>query len=254
VAGNSRRLLRSLAVPLGVGLALLWLTQLPLARSLASKVRAGEAERATLLEHAVTASQRERERIAADLHDDVVQDLAGLSYELEASAARAPLGPGRDGYVRAAQIARVSLQRLRFALVDLHPPAVHAIGLAEALEQLAVPLRKDGAEVTIEVDLPELDSEVESLLYRTAKELLRNVHEHAHAAHTAVNATVESGRVVLRVQDDGCGFSTAVRAERVRSGHVGLELQNALVRRAGGYLTISSTPGSGTTATVEIPQ
>lgn len=254
VTRSSRRLLRQLGIPLGLGLALLWLTQLPLARSLARRVRAGELERLHLMEHAVTAGERERERIAADLHDTVVQDLAGLSFELAALGSSVPPGPARDTVQRSAAIARTSMQRLRSSLVDLHPLHVHALGLAAAVEALAEPLRAAGSNVRVHISSEELDPDVESLLYRVSQELLRNVEEHADAADVSVETEIVGELVRLRVTDNGGGFTDDRRAERTRAGHLGLDLQSALVRRAGGTLSVQSTPGSGTVAVAEVPR
>jgi two-component system NarL family sensor kinase len=255
VVGNSQRLLRRLAVPLGLGLALLWLTQLPLAHSLARRVTAAEAERRTLLERAVTASERERERIAADLHDGVVQDLAGLTYELAAAAGTLAPGPAQETVERSAAIARAAMRRLRSSLVDLHPEQVHAVGLGAALDELAEGLRRRGVPVSLSVDedVREADASAISLVYRVAQELLRNVAAHAAASRVDVDVTLAGGRLRLRVGDDGSGFAAATRDERRRDGHVGLDLQEALVRRAGGSLEVRTAPGMGTVVIVEVP-
>ncbi len=253
VSANSRRLFVQLAIPLGLGLAMLWLTQLPLARSLARKVRTAEADRLHLVEQAVTASERERERIAADLHDSVVQDLAGLSFELAAISPSAPSGPVRDAVERGADIARTSMQKLRSSLVDLYPSNVHGVGLPAAMETLVEPLRLSGTTVHVSVDATELDPEVESLLYRVSHELLRNAFEHAHADEVFVGTEVKNGIVRLSVSDNGVGFSESERLKRMRAGHLGLDLHTSLVRRAGGTLVVSSVPGKGTVATAEVP-
>ncbi len=254
IAGNSQRLLRRLAWPLASGLALLWLTQFPLALSLAKRVRNAEAERASLLERAVTASERERERIAADLHDGVVQDLAGLTFELSASTALMPAGETRETLERSTEIARNAMRRLRSSLVDLHPPTVHALGLVDAIETLAEPLRHDGINVEIAIDLPDIGLETETLLYRNSQELLRNVHEHANATHARLTADAQPNTVRLTVTDNGEGFSDSHHADRKRAGHLGIELQRALITRAGGTLTVESAPHGGTIATVEVPR
>lgn len=254
VTGSSRRLLRRLALPLGAGLALLWLTQLPLARSLVRRTHAAEAERSTLLERAVTASERERERIAADLHDGVVQDLAGLTFELSALGATMAPGDTRDAVDRSADIARHSMQRLRSSLVDLHPPAVHVLGLEEAIDAAAEPLRRDGITVDIALEIPDISLASETLIYRNVQELLRNVHEHAHATHASVTADAQGESVRVRVADNGTGFTFETHAERLRAGHLGIELQRALITRAGGSLWIESAPGTGTIAMIELPR
>src|SRR5215217_2678759 len=90
VTASGRRLWLSFLPPLLVALLLLWLVQVPLAYRLARRVRQGHAERALLLQRALDASNDERRRIAAELHDGVVQDLAGVSYSLAASADASP--------------------------------------------------------------------------------------------------------------------------------------------------------------------
>ena len=90
----------------------------------------------------------ERRRIAGDLHDGVVQDLAGLSYRLAAAAGRADAAadpePRRTRSGAAPPATREGVRRLRSLVVDLHPANLHAEGLAAALEDLAAPLRADG--------------------------------------------------------------------------------------------------------------
>ncbi len=253
VTGNRNRLLAQLALPLGLGLAVLWLTQLPLARSLSRRVRRAEGERTTLLELAMTASERERERIAADLHDGVVQDLSGLTFELAATA-RATHDPVlRLELERCEAVARHAMRQLRSSLVDLHPLNVHAVGLVAALDALALPLRADGVDVKVDVDVAGLSAGAESLLYRSAQELLRNVHEHSGATAVGVTAAVEGPTVRLVVKDNGRGFTENTRAKQLEDGHLGLELQRAVVQRAGGRMSVESSLGQGTRVLVEIP-
>jgi two-component system, NarL family, sensor kinase len=254
VTSNSRRLLRRLALPLALGLGLLWLTQLPLAWSLARRVRVAETERAGLLERAVTASERERERIAADLHDGVVQDLAGLTFELAATTSNTPHGELRDDLERSTRIARAAMQRLRSSLVDIHPPTVATLGLRAAMAELVSPLERSGVAVTVALNAPDLSAETETLLFRSAQELVRNVEEHAQATAMSVTLTATPETVVLTVEDNGAGFTADQRADRQRAGHIGLDLQQAVLKRAGALLTIKSNPGLGTTARVEIPR
>ena len=254
VVGNANRLLRQLALPLLSGLALLWLTQLPLARSLARRVRAAEAEQIHLLEHAVTASARERERIAANLHDGAVQDLAGLTFELSAASANSPAGPARDALDRSAEIARTTMRTLRSTLVDLHPPTVDALGLDAGIETLTQPLRDRGVDVDVELKLDGIHPTQSALFYRIAQELVRNVDEHASASAVSVIGSQTKTKFRLIVTDNGVGFDEATRADQRADGHLGLELQTALAQRLGGTLVIDSQSGFGTVATLEVPR
>jgi two-component system, NarL family, sensor kinase len=256
VIGNSRDLLRRLALPMLGCVALLWLIQLPLARRLIARVRRAEQERAVLAERAVSASALERQRIAADLHDGVVQDLAGLQFELQALVQRTPAGTAHDALQRSATIARSSLQRVRDALLDLHPPTVEQLGLRAAFDQVAGPVRRN-TKVDIDIDPADethIPLATQTLLVRIGGELLRNVQEHADAKHARVAIVTDDNRITMIVSDDGKGMTAHDRAERRRQGHVGLELHEALARQNGGSLHIDSRPGLGTTVTVELPQ
>src|SRR5215212_1162668 len=143
VTASGRRLWLSFLPALLVALLLLWLVQVPLAYRLARRVRHGHEEREVLLRRALDASNDERRRIAAELHDGVVQDLAGISYSLAASAEASPAARSdskltttlREG----AAVTRASIQRLRSLLLEIHPPNLRASGLPAALEDLVAP-------------------------------------------------------------------------------------------------------------------
>ena len=113
--------------PRAGSLVLLWLVQVPLAWRLDRRLRRTQEEREALLVHAVEASADERRRIAAELHDGPVQDLAGLSYSLSA-AAQAESSPAARGRrsTRAAAGTRDSMRQLRTLLVEIHPPNLRA--------------------------------------------------------------------------------------------------------------------------------
>jgi two-component system NarL family sensor kinase len=245
------------AVPVLGGLVLLWLVQVPLAWRLASRLRRSQLEREALLLHAVEASADERRRIAADLHDGVVQDLAGLSYSLSAVAERAPerTPPAIVNTVtEAAAALRGAIRQLRTLLVEIHPPNLRSAGLEAALRDLLAPLSARG--VTTRLDVPEdpgLDRETEQLLFRAAGEAIRNVQR--HAAPTTVEVEVSRADVLVRleVSDDGAGFAAADRERRRAEGHVGLTLLEELVARRGGRLDVRSSPGVGTSFELEVP-
>lgn len=248
VAASGRRLWLSFAPAILGALALLWLVQIPLAWRAARKLQRGQAERERLLRHAIEASEAERRRIAHDLHDGAVQDLAGVSYSLAATAEAAP-EPMAAVMREAAEDTRRTIKELRTLLVDIYPPDLHRAGLAAALRDLVAPLAPRGVDVTLELSEPvELPDAIETLFYRCAQEALRNVVKHAQADHVLVR--VESdGRVRLTIEDDGVGLPTRGDAK----GHFGLRLLDDLVRDAGGRLDVGSRNGSGTRVTVEVP-
>ena len=255
VAATGRRIWIPFAALLLASLALLWLVQVPLAWRLDRKLRRTQQAREALLVHAVEASADERRRIAADLHDGPVQDLAGLSYSLSAAAQTETSPVARENLDRAATGTRDSMRQLRSLLVEIHPPNLRASGLEAALTDLLAPLQAKGIDTELTVGPGiSLDEESERLVYRAAAEALRNVQRHANATRICVEVTTSGDRVRLEVADDGEGFEPAERERRREGGHVGLSLLEELAERAGGRLDVRSAPGRGTTFTLELPE
>jgi two-component system, NarL family, sensor kinase len=252
---SSRMWLGSLPVLLG-GLALLYLLQAPLAYRMARRLRRSQEEREALLLGTLAASDRERAAIAADLHDGVVQGLAGTSFTLAAEADRAGASdPAAAGAMRtAAADLRRWVRELRSLLVTIVPPALRAQGLRSSLTDLVASLEGRGIAVTVAVDdVGPLDETSEILLYRAAQEGVRNVVRHAEA--TAVVLTVtrdDRDQLILTLRDDGRGMADDSRDAR-RRGSVGLELLGQLVATHGGRLTVGNIAGGGAELVVVLP-
>jgi signal transduction histidine kinase len=257
VASTGRRIWLPFAALLLASLILLWLVQVPMAWRLAQRLRRSQLDRETFLVRAVEASADERRRIAADLHDGVVQDLAGISYSLSAaanspdpeipSAIRSTLREGASG-------TRDSMRRIRSLLVEIHPPNLQAAGLEAALGDLLALLPARGIETSLDIaDGLDLCDETEQLFYRAAGEAIRNVERHANASHLRVRVGTQDGRARLEVADDGVGFTQATRERSRAEGHVGLSLLEELAARSGGTLEVRSTPGEGTSFLLEVP-
>jgi two-component system NarL family sensor kinase len=197
------------------------------------------------LTQAIEASDTERRRIARDLHDGVVQDLAAVSYSLAGAAEGAP-SPYDAELREAAAETRHGIGQLRTLLVEIYPPELHRAGLAAALADLLGAAEARGLETKLEVQ-PELrlDRDTEALFFRVAQEAVRNANKHAGAKHVSVD--VGSQRLV--VEDDGRGFDP----ESVQGdGHFGLRMLEDVVREAGGTLEIDSAPGKGTRVAIEV--
>ena len=254
VASTGRRIWMPFAALLLGSLLLLWLVQVPLAWRLGRRLQRTQAEREALLVRAVEASDDERRRIAADLHDGPVQDLAGISYSLSAAAQTEESPATRSTLEQAAAGTRDAMRRLRSLLVEIHPPNLRASGLEAALADLLAPLQARGVETELRVDAPlGLDEEAERIVYRAAAEALRNVARHAGANRIAVSVERDEAWVRLMVADDGAGFASDDRERRREEGHVGLSLLEELAARAGGRLDVRSAPGEGTTFELELP-
>jgi signal transduction histidine kinase len=250
ISASGRRLWLAFAPAILGTLALLWIVQLPLAWRVVRRLREGQAEREALLRRAIDASENERRRIARDLHDGAVQDLAGVSYSLAAAADDRTSQADCHSVLReAAAGTRRTIKELRTLLVDIYPPDLHRTGLEAALRDLAAPLTPRGVDAEVDV-LQELDlpPALEMLLYRSAQEALRNVVQHSHASHVRVCVDRDGELVRLVVEDDGVGFDRAAE-----EGHFGLRLLADLAVEAGGTLAVESRPGAGTRIRVEAP-
>jgi two-component system, NarL family, sensor kinase len=257
VAASGRRIWLPFAGLLFLSLVLLWLVQVPLAWRLARRLRRSQLDRERLLVRAVEASADERARIAADLHEGVVQDLAGISYSLSAAADRAgpSVSPDLSSAMHEAAVGtRDSMWRLRSLLVDIHPPNLRASGLDAALTDLLSPLKGQGVETSLSVtENGTLADEVEQLIYSAAGEALRNVRKHAWARSVSVTVDRADGRARLEVVDDGRGFTAEERRRSRAEGHVGLSLFEELAERMNGRLDVESSPGRGTRFVLEVP-
>jgi signal transduction histidine kinase len=246
------------SVPLLLGaIALVWLLQVPLVWSMARRLRAGHDERERLLRRAIESSTVERRRIASDLHDGVVPQLAGTAYLLGAArqnVGTAPMAETERALGDGAGGIREAIQQLRSLIIEIHPPNLERIGLAGALEELAAGVASAGLEVDVQVE-PDLTvgPDGDRLLYRGAQEALRNVVAHAHASRATLVVTSDDGGALLVAADDGVGFTDADLARRRGEGHVGLGLLKELVTEVGGALDVASEPGVGTTLRLWVP-
>jgi two-component system, NarL family, sensor kinase len=238
-------------------LLVLGLLQLPLAWSMARRVRQGQEEREALLRKTLEASDSERRRIAHVLHDGVVQELAGVSYSLSAAAERAGSNgdPGvQDALRNAATQTRESMRALRSLLVEIYPASLHQAGLEAGLRDVLAPLERQGIETSLTVERGLGVSEsAEAQLFRAAQEALRNVLLHAQASRVEVRVTRSGDVVTLLVADNGRGFSADQLSRRREEGHLGLRLVGDLAAEAGGRFHIDSESGKGTRVTMEVP-
>jgi signal transduction histidine kinase len=253
IDSRARDVLGTLTPLVLVPLVVLMAVELTLAWWMARRLEQSNQEREQLLLRALDSSEAERRRIAADLHDGVVQDLAGVTYTLAALADKAD-SAGEDDQARrltaAAAETRRSVRSLRSLLVEIYPPNLADAGLEAAVSDLASATIHNGTAVTVRVDpTVRLDDEVEAVVYRVAREALQNVAKHAQADQVTVTLAPQGSEAVLTVSDDGRGFDPGAVAE----GHVGLRLLVDLAREHGADLAVESMPGEGTTVRLVVP-
>ena len=260
VDARTGQLWRGFAGLLASSLLLLVVLLLPLLWTLLDRLRSGQRLREALLHDAVDASARERERIAATLHDGIVQELVGTSLTVVPAAgqqARAAGSPELAEQLQAAaRTVRTSIGGLRSLLVDIYPPSLRTAGLPGALADLAALVR--GRQTQMELDLADdalaaLTTEGEQLVFRVAQETLRNAVAHSGATRVLLRLYVEGGKVVLEVADDGVGFDADLVASEPEPGHLGLRLLPDLARSGGAALALATAPGAGTRWRLQLP-
>jgi len=240
-------------------LLVLMMIQVPIAASLARRVRRQDDDRSALLERNLSVSEKERVRVAADLHVGPIQELAGVGYALGAVASSVP--DNKQPLMRDIQSTVLhAIESLRELMVDLYPPDLSVGQLPNTLENLAAPLQVKGIDIDISVaELPALDNDVVTTIYRVAHEALANVAEHADASRVSIrlglNGTTGPARtktVHLEVADDGVGFDPA-RLDRRSEGHLGLRLLKTRVEDLGGTLTLTGGKQGGTVVGATLP-
>jgi signal transduction histidine kinase len=155
IASSGSSIWKAFAPAIIGALQILALLQLPLASSMARRLRRGHAEREALLKQAIDASDQERRRIAGDLHDGVVQSLSGTAFSLAAAAERTGgngNGTAHEALQRGAAQTRQSVGELRSLMVDIYPPSLREKGLESALLDLTASLEQRG--IATELDVP----------------------------------------------------------------------------------------------------
>lgn len=229
-------------------------------RVLAQKqLKAAQSEQESLLERTVQATEQERKRVAAELHDGPVQHLTALDLTLERARRtldRASAAPEREKIEGVQLRLREEVGYLRKMMSDLRPPALDNLGLVAALqEQLTAIRRETGLACSIEstLDVRLLPAQ-EIVLYRVAQEALTNVVKHAGAERVRVSLQPSNGHVVLEVHDDGAGFVPSEAVTSASSGHFGLLGMRERVEMAGGSWELHSQLGSGTVIRAWLPR
>ena len=203
----------------------------------------------------------ERQRLAREIHDTLVQGFTSIVIHLE--AAEGALPSDRSTLQRhldqARRAARENLAEARRLMWALQPEAFDHASLPDVLTNLARNWSEENgvaASATITGSARTLRPEIEVALLRAAQEAFANAGKHAHASQVMVTLSYMEDVVVLDVQDDGSGFDTIQLLpsppEQTMSGF-GLKALRTRVEQLGGTLSIESTPGEGTTIAVALP-
>jgi two-component system sensor histidine kinase UhpB len=206
-----------------------------------------EAENSASSALALAAPEGERQRISRELHDQIGQSLTAALLSLKRVVDRAPDDLREESLV-AQEAVRASLEEVRQVAQRLRPGVLADLGLRSALTSLGAEFsRSSGIPMTWDIDqeLPELNGEVELVLYRIAQEALTNVARHAHATQVDFVLTASTMGLTLRILDDGRGGDL-----REGAGIRGMRERALLI---GAELTITARPGGGTDVRLVVP-
>jgi len=203
------------------------------------------------------AEEEERRRVAAGLHDNVVQALALAKMKIEELASRKRVVRLAPALREVRDLVAQSVDDTRTLLFELSPVTLYELGFEPAVEsflhhiqavhRLATRFRTDG--------FPKpMSNDGRVVLFRGVREVLQNVVMHAQARSVDVSVGREDETALVEVQDDGVGFDTEeVLSVQDEAGGFGLFDVRERLDYLGGSLTIQSEPGKGTTVVLRAP-
>ena len=186
---------------------------------------------------AVVAVEAERARLAADLHDDALQEISALVRKLDAA-----------GDAENADLARGVAERLRTITSDLRLPLLDDLGAGPALEWLVGRVRPlaDGDVVLERTDPARPPANVELAVFRVAQEAITNAVKHGGTPITVRYRVAEDGGVSLTIDDAGPGIEPDAAERALRAGHLGMANMQQRAQQIGALLDVRRWPTGGT--------
>ncbi len=193
----------------------------------------------------------ERQLIAYEIHDGLIQYTTGALLQLESMRFPEPDSPAAQTVQRVAGILRRAVAEGRRIIEDIRPPVLDDLGVLAAVENLIH--EEDRAHVNIEFvkddRLGRMDPKIEEALYRITQEALTNIGKHSRSDSVRIELNRRGEWVHLEVSDRGVGFLPSGWAK----GTLGLRGMTERAKIAGGTCRIETAPGSGTSVVVDLP-
>lgn len=198
----------------------------------------------------------DRRRIARDLHDTSLQNLAHMIHKLELAS----MYIDKDVIQAKLEIASISksidliIEEIRNIIFDLRPMSFDDLGLKETIEDMVEKIKKNsGIIITTDIDNVILDNESSMLgIFRIVQECAHNAHKHSKAKHLRILLKDFENQVFLEVEDDGIGFD--MKSVNCKEKHFGLFIMKERVEIMSGNIEINSDIGKGTKIIVTIPK
>jgi signal transduction histidine kinase len=207
----------------------------------------------------LVAQEEERKKISRELHDSIAQILAGINVHLVTLDREASLSNiGLKKRIASTQrLVQQSLEAVHRFARELRPKLLDDLGLVPALKSfLKAFLQRTGihTEISFFAHVNQLDIVTRTVLYRVAQEALTNVGKHAQAKTVKIVLKELPETIFMSVQDDGKSFDADQVWRRNGKKRLGLLSMRERAEMLGGSFRIDSTPGEGTTITVQVPR
>jgi two-component system sensor histidine kinase UhpB len=222
-----------------------------LARSFKRLLDRIEHERRRSGGQVLRAQEKERRRLASDLHDEVNQALTAILLRLEALGQDVPPETAAE-LTELKRLVNQAMEELLNLARQLRPAALDDHGLVPAIEaQLSRFAERTGMEIKLDTqgEVVGLNEDEQTAIYRIVQEALTNISRHADAKTVDVQLARGGYGTLLRIKDDGTGFDP----RSSENGGLGLEGMAERARVVGGELDVRSSPGAGTSLTVRLP-
>lgn len=204
--------------------------------------------------------EMERQRIARELHDSIVQNLTGIVHKLELCTKLMDMDTVRCKLElqTLSKTVRKIIEEMRQVIYDLRPMSLDDIGLPVTLEQEVDKLKRTGefmVDYKIEGTVEKLSSLISLTILRIVQEACNNIRKHANAEHISILLTYEPEKINVQIKDDGCGFDVneIKHLHREDSSGFGISMMKERVYLLSGRIEIKSIKSEGTIITVQIP-
>ena len=200
------------------------------------------------------AEEKERRRIASELHDSAIQDLALAKIKLGDVEKSCSAGSGKAKFDEVRALLGRSIHQARSLIFELSPPVLYELGLVAAVEWMAEQFESQhgiGCRVAADQGETGLRTDIEVVLFQVLRELLINVVKHANASRVDIELRRTNDNFLLRVSDDGNGFDADSITPGAGTGGFGLFNIRERLQLLGARLEIDS--GVGTRVVVTIP-
>lgn len=200
--------------------------------------------------------QRERRKLARDLHDYLAQMLAVGQMKMSMLKKQIPSNPGNTTLMQGLdEVFQQALTYTRTLIAELSPPSLQDSGLPVALKWLSERFERDGLSVDVRVncDSVPLAEEPAVVVFQAVRELLFNVMKHAGVDRATLTLTLSDNIMRVAVADQGKGSTSEALQRSAEPGHLGLVSVRERFRAMGGRVDVESLPGKGTTVTLLLP-